>query len=161
MAKAGATKSKTLTWTHEDFAADAEKQYEKRVLVDAGAYETVVSACEWGTSKAGTPKLVFEFSIRGGKFSGEKLSKHVPTQGKGAGIARQVLLAFHDEDELVGGFEVDPVTYMGERAIIVVKRGEFTNEYGTFPSADVDRVLRASDEEARAKVAETAAEQGE
>lgn len=150
-----ATKELEFEWTTEDFTEDEKSEFEKKVLVDAGTYDVIVSDCKTGESKAGNVKVVFEFTIKGGKFSGEKLSKHVPIQGKGAGIARKVLLAFHDREELVGGFRLVPDNYIGEKAIVVVARGEYTNEYGTFPSADVERVLRADDPDARVAVEET------
>lgn len=129
-----------LKWSDEDFKADEESG--ERVIVPPGTYDAVVSSSELGVSKNGNKKWVLEFAIKGGECSGQKLMKHVPLEGRGAGIGRQTLLAFHEQSELTGTFILEPTNYIGEKVVLEVEAGEFTNDHGTFPSADVKRVLR-------------------
>ena len=147
-------------------AVDFDETKEKKVLVDPGTYLTVVSKAEPAISKkktdkegnptGGNPMVVVEFAIKGGKFSGEKLNKYLVLRGKGSGVTRKTLLAFHDDTELVEGFKVDPDALMGEKAIIQVAEDEYTNEHGTFPSRKITAVLRADDEAGLSAVQATA-----
>ncbi len=53
----------------------------------------VVSEAKRGTTKAGAPKIAWQFTIIEGEHSGRKLFRHTPTTGKGAGLAREVIEA--------------------------------------------------------------------
>lgn len=126
--------------------------------VEPGTYRALVSSSVLDTSKrSGNPMLVLEFSIIGDtRYAGFKLKRYCVLKGKGAGMTKDVLLAFHEDDELTDGFEVDPSNYLGEKAIITVeedwyKHPEYTNEHhpeGKFPSRKIVDVFSIDDEDA-------------
>lgn len=156
-----ATKEKTQELTFPPPGEDDGK----RILVDEGAYLTIVSKSESGVAKSGNKKWLVEVAVKGGKFSGEKLEKHIPTEGKGIGIARKCLLAFHDEADLVGGFKLTPDNYIGEKVIVYVEHRPFkyTTKDGTeidLVGADVTAMASATDPAAIDDVRRTAESEG-
>lgn len=132
-----------------DFSAARDSDFSP---IPPGRYPATVASVETGVSKAGEPKVVFQFKLDGPpEHAGRVFFKHCVTRGTGSGILRDVLRGL--------GFDVDGMTKfrpsdaLGRSAVITVRFQKGSEEFQEISKVEAAeaRPLRSSGTRTRSR----------